>query len=256
MPLGSDVRALLVSSGKGGVGKSTVSIGTAMAMVDAGISVGLLDLDVRAPNLTYLLGIPDRCEIDDSGAPVPVAAAPGGRAMAVLSPAMIFRSGGSIITGGNAFRSLVLGLLGATAWPRLDWLVVDMDPAPGDSLRAVRDTVRDVCGVVVTTTDRTSLEDARRMLDAFEGLGVGRAGVVGNMVGLKCHHCGETIVDGGDPAGIEAVAREHGTRVVALLPWDAGLHTRPVEAASGRFAETFRRIARAAVGAASPAAVA
>lgn len=241
MSLSDRTRTLLIASGKGGVGKSTVSIGTALALVRRGMRVGLLDLDIRAPNITYLLGIPDKCDAGPDGVPTP----PVARGMPVFSPAMLFRTGGSILMGGNALRSLVLDLFNVVAWPELDWVVVDMDPAPGDSLRAVRDARNDVSGVVVTTPDRTSTEDARRMLDAFEGLGVRTVGVVGNMVGLRCHKCGETIINGGDTGEMQAAALDHGTRVLAMLPWDAQIHTDPVAAAAQRFAESFDYVARA-----------
>jgi ATP-binding protein involved in chromosome partitioning len=241
LSLSDRARTLLVASGKGGVGKSTISIGTALALQRGGRRVGLLDLDIRAPNITYLLGIPDQCEAGPDGVPRP----PVARGMPVFSPAMLFRSGGSILMGGNALRSLVLDLFNVVAWPDLDWLVVDMDPAPGDSLRAVREARGDVTGVVVTTPDRTSTEDARRMLDSFEGLGIHTAGVVGNMVGLKCHRCGEVIINGGDTREMESTAADHRTRVLAMLPWDAQIHTDPVAAAATRFAESFDWVARA-----------
>lgn len=240
MSLNERARTLLVASGKGGVGKSTVSIGTALALQRAGRRVGLLDLDIRAPNITYLLGIPDRCETGPDGVPRP----PVAREMPVFSPAMLFRTGGSILMGGNALRSLVLDLFHTVAWPELDWLVVDMDPAPGDSLRAVRDARRDVSGVVVTTPDRTSTEDARRMLDAFEGLGIRTVGIVGNMIGLRCHKCGTAIINGGDTGEMEATAADHRTKILTMLPWDAQIHSAPVEAATDRFAAHFDWVAR------------
>ena len=249
MSLAESVRGLMITSGKGGVGKSTISIGTALALCDAGQRVGLLDVDVRAPNVTYLLGMPDGpCGIRDDGSPVPADVPVGGRRLTVLSPAMMFRPGGSILTGGNAFRSYVLGLLQATAWPEIEWLVIDMDPAPGDSLRAVRDGMADVSGVVVTTPDRTSLEDARRMLDAFETVGVRTVGVVLNQAWIRCHACGAQLTEPANAAEVEAIAAEYRTVLLAQFPWDAEMHRSPVAAASGRFAGGFRYIAAAAAG--------
>lgn len=247
MSLVDDTRILLEASGKGGVGKSTTAIGVAAALARRGLRTGLLDLDIRAPSVTYLLGLPDRCDMTDSGQPVPAEADVAGQRVAAFSPAMIFREGGSILMGGNALRSLVFDMLTTVAWPPLDWLVVDMDPAPGDSLKAVRDIAKRVYGVVVTTPDRTSIEDARRMLDAFAGLGIPAAGLVGNMVGMSCDNCGHVILNGGSVAEMRAAAEPYGVGYLAMLPWDVQLHNDPVAAASGRFRKDFDLVAQRAV---------
>lgn len=248
MSVANSARFLMVGSGKGGVGKSLATIGTAAALARSGQRVGVLDLDVRAPNLTYLLGIPDAAEMMPDGSPVPRRVVmPGQPPVHVFSPAMLFREGASILMGGSALRSLVTDMVNTVAWPELDWLVIDMDPAPGDSLRAVRDAARDVSGLVVTTPDRTSVEDARRMLDAFADLGVRRVGLVGNMVGMRCPHCLETILNGSTLGDMVAVAGEFRVPLLARLPWDVGLHDDPVRATTGPFATDFEEIARAAM---------
>jgi ATP-binding protein involved in chromosome partitioning len=257
LSLVDDTRILLAAAGKGGVGKSTTAIGTAIALARRGLAVGLLDLDIRAPNVTYLLRLPDKCEMEQPGGrPIPqIFAFQPARDLgmrlpiAAFSPAMLFREGGSILMGGNALRSLVMDMLTVVAWPRLDWLVVDMDPAPGDSIRAVRDAARHVLGLVVTTPDKTSVEDARRMLDAFAGMGIRTVGMIGNMVGLRCPNCNSVIMDGGSSAEMDRAAREFGTKYLVHFPWDSEMHDDPVSAANGRFSREFDVVAAAAVAA-------
>ena len=251
MSLVDDTRFGLSASGKGGVGKSTAAIGWSLALMRRGLRVGLLDLDVRAPNVTYLLGLPDRCEVRASGRPVPPSFSPsitvGGPSISVFSPAMFFRQGGALLMNGNTLESIVRDMLVAVDWPPLDWMIIDMDPAPGDTLKAVRDLARSICGIVVTTPDRTSLEDAARMLDAYSGLSVRTLGLFGNMVGLACPRCGEQIMDGSGAALVADSARSNGTRMLGSLPWSASLKTNPVVAVSLEFALEFDALAEAAV---------
>lgn len=251
MSLVDDARFGLSASGKGGVGKSTAAIGWALALMRRGLRVGLLDLDVRAPNVTYLLGLPDRCEVLPSGRPVPPRFSPsitvGSPAISVFSPAMFFRQGGALLMNGNTLESIVRDMLIAVEWPALDWLIVDMDPAPGDTLKAVRDLGRSICGIVVTTPDRTSIEDAARMLDAYSNLSVRTLGLFGNMVGLACPKCGEQIMDGGGLEAVQAAARDCGTRLLGQLPWSRSLKRDPVVAVSTEFVLEFDALAEAAV---------
>lgn len=254
MSLVDDTRILLSSAGKGGVGKSTVSIGVSLALARRGLAVGALDLDVRAPNLTYLLKLEDRCAVTPQHHPIPATftAGPGGfpgasRSIAVFSPAMMFRQGASILMPGDTLRSLATDYLTVVEWPRLDWLVVDMDPAPADSLKAVRDIAKHVLGLVVTSPDKTSVEDARRMLDAYTDLGIATVGMIGNMVGLRCQKCGEVIINGASSTEMYDAAREFHTRYLAHLPWDTQLHEDPVGASQDRFGADFDRIAAAAI---------
>jgi ATP-binding protein involved in chromosome partitioning len=244
LSLVDDARILLEASGKGGVGKSTTAIGMACALARRGLRVGLLDLDIRAPNITYLLGLPDRCDMAPSGEPVPLSHAGG---FQVFSAAMLFRPGAAILMAGSALRSMVFDMLTTVAWGELDWLVVDMDPAPGDTLKAVRDAARRVYGVVVTTPDRTSVEDARRMIDSFAGLGIPPLGVVGNMVGLTCDRCGHTILNGAAIPEMRDVGRSTGVPELLDLPWDVQLHNDPVAAVTDRFRGAFDAAARRVV---------
>lgn len=224
-----------------------------MQLAGSGLRTGLLDLDVRAPNITYLLDMPDSCAVLETGAPVPPVFTGGSPPVSVpvFSPAMLFRRGGSILMEGGALRSLARDMLTTVAWPELDWLVVDMDPAPGDTLKSIRETAKHVLGLVVTTADLTSREDAERMLDAFRGLSVITVGVVANMAGMVCPYCGGEMMADDQESGMAEIIRlaeRHGTRLLASLPWDRELRRHPAGAA-GRFQQALGAIAGAAISA-------
>ncbi len=225
--LSVDTPVILSTSGKGGTGKTLVTCGLSSALA-ARARVGIIDLDIRSPNLTYVLGMPNTPEITAQGAPIPIPVRMRDSVVPVFSTAMMFREGGTIVTKGGQVSTLIANMLRDVQWPVLDYLVADMDPSTGDSLRTITEVMRHVSAFVVTTSDISSLSDCRRMIDACDLLDVKILGVVANMVGvvcpscesrLRCTTCGETV-EFGDYSEVSKMADEYGLPVVASLPWN------------------------------------
>jgi Mrp family chromosome partitioning ATPase len=218
-----------VSSGKGGVGKSLFSIGLATDLA-ARASTGLLDLDTRSPNLPYLLGLPRTVETDGRGNPRPKTVSLAGRDVPVFSPGFLAEDGVPVTMPGEEVRSAIAGEITSVLWPDgVRYLVLDFDPAPGDSIAAARRWLPRLAAFVVTASDVSSVQDCHRMITALREEGVRILGIVGNMIGAYCPHCHHEIQYGSERP-IHDLAVTTGARYVGSLPWDPDFRQRPVEA--------------------------
>ena len=251
MSVGPDLPVVMSSSGKGGVGKSLQSIGITAAIARE-IPVGLLDIDVRSPNLPYILGLPGRVETTDEGRPIPNYARLGGRDVPVFSSSFIFGSGTSITMPGEQVRSTIKDMVYDVLWPEIDALVIDVDPGPGDSLAAVSRVFRHTSAYIISTSDPSSLEDCARMIDACRNSGTVVLGVVANMAGTECPHCSARLVCAdcgadvpyGDPTPVVELARRSDVRYMGSLPWNPLFRTEPVRMVEGRHRAIFDDMAR------------
>ena len=246
-----DTPVVLSASGKGGVGKTLFSV--CLAATHAKSHHGSrLDLDIRSPNLTYVMGVPNHVAIDHEGHPIPVEANLDGGHVAVFSSGMIFGDRIGIVMDGEAMRSLVRDMIYDVAWPATDVLVVDMDPSSGDSLRAITETMRRVGALVVAASDVSSIQDCHRLLDASGQLGVRVLGVVGNMVGAECPECGRELVcracggtvSFGELQPVVDLAAEQKVPFLGALPWNPRYKRVPVRAVQGMGSALFRRLAK------------
>jgi ATP-binding protein involved in chromosome partitioning len=169
---------IAVGSGKGGVGKSTVSVNLAVALAQSGASVGLLDADIYGPNIPTLMGInelpPPR------GETLVPAEAHGVR---VMSMGFLIAPEEALVWRGPMIHGALRQLLTEVAWGELDYLVVDLPPGTGDAQLSVAQLVPLTAGLVVTTPQLLSVSDARRGVAAFQKLGVPVLGIVENMSG-------------------------------------------------------------------------
>jgi ATP-binding protein involved in chromosome partitioning len=169
---------IAVGSGKGGVGKSTVSANLAVGLAQWGAKVGLLDADIYGPNIPTLMGVED-LPPPDGEKMVPV------RAHGVLVMSMGFLVGPeeALVWRGPMIHSALRQLLTEVVWGELDYLVVDLPPGTGDAQLSVAQLVPLTGGIVVTTPQFLSVSDARRGVTAFRKLGVPVLGIVENMSG-------------------------------------------------------------------------
>jgi Mrp family chromosome partitioning ATPase len=225
----ADSIGVLVTSGKGGVGKTLCSVGVTAALAQK-YSVGLLDLDTRSPNLPCILGIEGLAETDPTGSPRPKYVKLGGRSVPVFSSSFVYGDGRGITMAGEQVRSMIRDEIVDVLWPDgIDWMVLDSDPAPGDSVHAARRWFKKLCAVVVTASDVSSIQDCTRMLDAFQDEQVPVVAVIGNMIGAKCASCGALM-----PYGDEEMVRKLATRFhvpyAGSLPWDPVYRSQPVVA--------------------------
>lgn len=182
---------ILIASGKGGVGKSTVSVNLAKALKIRGYRVGLLDADITGPNIPKLLGIEDQRMRQG-----PDGIKPGDAdGIKVASMALILSSSDSaVVWRGPMKMAAIKQFIQDVDWGDLDFLLVDLPPGTSDEPLSVVQLIPDLSGaVIVTTPQEVSLLDSRKAINMVKGMKVPVLGIVENMSGLCCPHCGETI---------------------------------------------------------------
>ena len=209
---------LIVLSGKGGVGKSTVATTLAMALAQAGHTVGLLDVDVHGPSIPKLLGL-EGADVENDGAGLrPVSLQPN---LKVMSMGFLMENAESaVVWRGPMKHSLIRQFLRDVNWGPLDFLVVDSPPGTGDEPLSVIQLVgQPASAIVVTTPQDVAVADVRRSITFCRKLGLSVAGVIENMSGFVCPHCGKTT-DPFKSGGGEALAREMNVPFLGRVPLD------------------------------------
>ncbi len=182
---------IIIASGKGGVGKSTVSVNLAKALKLMGYTVGLLDADITGPNIPNLLGIEDQRMM-----PGPSGIEPGDAdGIKVTSMALLLSSRDSaVVWRGPKKMAAIKQFIQGVNWGDLDFLLVDLPPGTSDEPLSVIQLIPDINGVIVVTTPQeVSLLDSRKAVNMIMTMGIPVLGIVENMSGLCCPHCGETI---------------------------------------------------------------
>jgi ATP-binding protein involved in chromosome partitioning len=205
---------IAIGSGKGGVGKTTVSVNLAVALAQFGRSVGLLDADVYGPNVPLMMGvratphaIGDRIQpIEKNGVRI--------MSMGFLNP-----GDKPLIWRGPMLHSVIQQFLRNVDWGELDYLLIDLPPGTGDVALSLIQTAPLTGAVVVTTPSDVSLEDARKAVHMFSQVRVPILGMVENMSYMKCPHCGEQI-DVFSTGGGRRTAKEMGVFFLGGLPLD------------------------------------
>nr|WP_319374988.1 Mrp/NBP35 family ATP-binding protein [uncultured Methanoregula sp.] len=209
---------IMVLSGKGGVGKSTVSVNLAYALSAHGKKVGLLDLDMHGPNVPKMLGIEDHklAMMDNRIEPVHVTGNLSVISMAFLLP----DTSTPIIWRGPMKMAAIQQFLSEVNWGPLDYLVVDLPPGTGDEALTIAQLAPNVRGaVVVTTPQDVATMDARKSAKFIEKLGLPVIGIIENMSGMLCPHCGEQIDLFGKGGG-KKIAEELSVPFLGAIPLD------------------------------------
>jgi ATP-binding protein involved in chromosome partitioning len=183
---------ILVLSGKGGVGKSTVSVNLAFALANHGRNVGLLDLDIHGPSIPKMLGIEDKrpAVLAQTIEPVHVTGNLAVMSMAFLLP----DTRTPVIWRGPMKMGAIRQFLAEVNWGSLDYLVVDLPPGTGDEALTIAQLAPNVKGaVIVTTPQDVAVMDAIKAAKFIDKLELPVLGIIENMSGMICPHCGETI---------------------------------------------------------------
>ncbi|MGB2821488.1 MAG: iron-sulfur cluster carrier protein MrpORP [Phycisphaerae bacterium] len=218
-------KKLLVLSGKGGVGKSTIAANLAVALAQAGKKVGLLDVDVHGPSIPQLLGLTNRPVGLEKDRIVPVEM---NENLSVMSIGFFLAGRDQpVIWRGPRKFGLIRQFLRDVTWGRLDYLVIDSPPGTGDEPLSVAQLVGTPAGaVVVTTPQELSIADVRRCVSFCLAVSLPVVGIIENMSGLVCPKCGEEI-DLFPSGGGEALAAQMHLPFLGRIPID------PSVAASG-----------------------
>lgn len=204
---------VMISSGKGGVGKSTVSVNLAICLAKMGKKVGLLDLDIYGPNVPRMLGVIEAQPqvVGDKLLPVLT------HGVYMMSMGVLVGAGEGLMWRGAMLIKAVMQLISDVKWGELDVMVLDMPPGTGDAQMTMAQSVPITAGVCVSTPQAVSLDDSRRALDMFNKLHIPVAGVIENMSGFLCPD-NDKIYDIFGKGGAEILAKEYECEILAQIP--------------------------------------
>ncbi|HAR63706.1 MAG: chromosome partitioning protein ParA [Candidatus Margulisiibacteriota bacterium] len=209
---------IVVLSGKGGVGKSTVAISIARALAKAGQRIGILDVDIHGPSIPNLLGIKDEKLTTINNSILPYVS--GDNLLVISIGLLLDNSDQPVIWRGPAKMSMIKQFVQDVEWGELDYLVVDCPPGTGDEPLSIMQMLGEISGaVIVTTPQELALVDVRKSVNFCKMLHVPVAGVVENMSGFVCPDCNKThyIFKSG---GAEKMASEMGIPFLGKIPID------------------------------------
>jgi ATP-binding protein involved in chromosome partitioning len=234
-----------VGAGKGGVGKSTMSVNLAVALRQKGARVGLMDADVYGPNIPQMLGIKDAPEVSDDKKMIP----PEAHGIKVMSMGMLVPPDQPIIWRGPMLHGAVQQFMREVVWGELDYLIVDLPPGTGDVSLTMSQSVPVAGALVVTTPQGVSVSDVRKAVGMFRQLNIPVLGVVENMSYFACPHCGERTDIFGHGGG-KAMADDFKIPLLGEVPIDVRVRSggdegQPVVAAApdSAAAQAFREVA-------------
>lgn len=188
---------IAISSGKGGVGKSTTAVNIALALKQAGARVGLLDADIYGPNQPHMLGIKSEPEVVDEKFMLPIER----YGLQTISFGNLIDPDTPAVWRGPMVTKALQQLVFQTRWDKLDYLIIDMPPGTGDIQLTLAKQVPVSGAVVITTPQDIALIDARKGLEMFRKASVNVLGIIENMSSFQCTHCGEQTPVFGDVGG-------------------------------------------------------
>jgi ATP-binding protein involved in chromosome partitioning len=204
-----------VASGKGGVGKSTVSVNLAVALAQAGASVGLLDADITGPNIPMMLGLEGQPKASANNKITPLER----YGVKAISIQFFVPEGQPIVWRGPLVGGAIQQFLRDVDWGELDYLVIDLPPGTSDAQLTLAQAVPISGAVLVTTPQEVSLADVGKALAMFQRMSVPVLGLVENMTAFVCPHCGELTEIFGRGGG-ERFATAHGLEYLGGVPLD------------------------------------
>ncbi len=211
---------IIVLSGKGGVGKSTVAVNLAVALSAAGRRVGLLDVDIHGPSVPKMLHLEGAALTMDEDSMLPIEKA----GLKVMSIGFLLQNrDDAVIWRGPMKMGLIKQFLKDVAWGELDYLIIDSPPGTGDEPLSVCQLVKNPDGaVIVTTPQDVATADVRKSITFCRELGLPVLGVIENMSGFVCPHCG-TVTDIFKTGGGERMAQEMGVPFLGRIPIDPAI---------------------------------
>ncbi len=247
-PLAGVKNIIVVASGKGGVGKSTVSANLALALQAEGARVGILDADIYGPSQPRMFGVGGKPDSPDGKTIVPMQ----GHGLQIMSIGFLIDEDTPMIWRGPMVTQAMMQLLNDSRWEQLDYLIMDLPPGTGDIQLTLSQKVPVAGAVVVTTPQDIALLDARKAYKMFEKVGVPVLGVVENMATHICSNCGHEEAIFGTGGG-RRMAEDYAVPYLGALPLDIRIRTQadegtPVVAAmpDSDLAAHYRQIARRA----------
>lgn len=252
-PLAQDVLAghprirhiIAIASGKGGVGKSTTAVNIALALQKNGHKVGMIDADIYGPSVPDMLGVAGIKPLVENGEFVPVSA----YGMPIMSIGSLIESDETPIAwrGIKAVGAL-MQMYGQTAFPHLDYLIIDMPPGTGDIALSLAQKIPITCAIIVTTPQHIALLDVKKGIELFHKTHIGVMGIIENMAIHTCVNCGHQEHIFGLDGGKE-MAERYGVPLLGQLPLASGIGKQvdkgePSVMADDEFAKFYLTIAQ------------
>jgi len=198
-------RKILVMSGKGGVGKSTVAAYLALLLSEKGRKVGLLDVDLHGPTIPHLLNVQGGLEVAGPGMVKPY---PFSENLKAVSLEMVLgNKDAAVIWRGPLKIGAIRQFVSDVEWGEMDYLIIDSPPGTGDEPLTVAQMIPDAEALIVTTPQEISLADVRKSINFCREVKVRILGVVENMSGFACPHCNQTVVVFGAGGGTKMAAQ-------------------------------------------------
>jgi ATP-binding protein involved in chromosome partitioning len=215
--LGKIKNKILVMSGKGGVGKTSTSVNLSIALADKGYRVGIIDVDLHGPDIPRMLGLEGTPQVNENKKLSPISYSENLKAISIES--FTPNKDDAIIWRGPLKFSAIKQFIGDIDWGNLDFLVIDAPPGTGDEPLTVAQTISDAKAIIVTTPQEVALADVRKSINFCKTVKMEIFGLIENMSGFSCPHCGEMIELFGTGGG-EKTANQMGVPFLGRIPFD------------------------------------
>jgi len=215
-------KKFLVMSGKGGVGKTSVSVNIALALARKGFQVGLMDVDIHGPDVPRMLGLQGMLDLNQNRKLIPMRYS--GHLAAVSLESLIANKDDAIIWRGPMKHNVIRQFISDVDWGDLDYLIIDSPPGTGDEPLTVAQTISDAKAIVVTTPQEISLADVRKSIHFCKTVKMEIFGIIENMSGFMCPHCGKPVDLFGTGGG-ERTAAAFGIPFLGKIPFDPQMVT-------------------------------
>ena len=212
---------ILVMSGKGGVGKSTVATNLALGLAKRGYQVGLIDVDLHGPDICRMLDLKEKLYTEKEEKPKLLPPMTYNDNLKVISLEYLMEDRDeAIIWRGPLKIKAIRQFIGDIDWGELDYLVIDAPPGTGDEPLSVAQTIKDVNALIVTTPQEIALADVRKSISFCRHVKIRILGIVENMSGFICPHCSEPVDIFGSGGGMRT-ALEYSLRFLGKVPMDS-----------------------------------
>ena len=207
----------IVLSGKGGVGKTSTSVNLAVALSKKGFKVGIMDVDLHGPDVPRMLGLEGMLDLNANRKLNPMSYSENLKAVSIES--LTGNKDDAIIWRGPIKYSAIKQFIGDVEWGELDYLIIDSPPGTGDEPLTIAQTISDAKAIIVTTPQEVSLADVRKSINFCKTVKMEIFGLIENMSGFECPHCGKTINLYGSGGG-EKTAQAMGVQFLGKIPFD------------------------------------